>query len=135
MNQKTNRAVLRPPTQGTVPGVGITRLATSTTAVAHDLGVDTAKFFGKKIRIYNEDATIAIWVALGAAATPVIDMTTAGGSTIVLGTAAAQPVKLLAGQSIEIEPSKATSRYLHVQSASGTPILCLYPMSTGVGGV
>jgi hypothetical protein len=137
MEHKTSRVVaIRPPTQSTTPGVGVTRLATSVTATPHDLtiGGTSTRFFGKRLRIVNEDASIAIWLAFGDAATPLISSATAGGTTIALGTVEENGFKLVAGSAIEVRLSLPTHKYLYLQAASGTPVVAIYPESPGING-
>lgn len=135
MENKNNRTVAqRPPTQSAVGGLGVTRLALSTTAAVFDLGASGLQFFGKRLKVMNEDATIAVWVTFSSDGATAIDMTTAGGATIAAGTVKANGFKLAAGQSIEVRCSKALSRYLHAQAASGTPVLSVYPMSPAIAG-
>lgn len=137
MESKTNRVVAnRPPTQSATPGLGVTRLATSTTATPFDLtiGGTSTRFFGKKLRITNEDATIAVWIAFGPAATPLIDMTTTGGATIAAGTVAANPYRLVAGASLFVRLTQSLHKFMQLQAASGTPIVSVYPEAPGVAG-
>lgn len=134
MENSENRVVnIRPPTQGTVPGKGITRLATSVTAVARDLTL-AGNMFGKRLRLYNEDATDSIWIAFGPAATPVIDKTLAGGATVALGTALANSFRLAPGASLPVRLDKTRHAFIHIQSSANTPVLCIVPESPGVAG-
>ena len=137
MEQKTDRVVaIRPPTQGTTPGLNITRIATSVTAVALDLtiGGTSKRFFGKRLRVVNEDASIAIWIAFSNDGTPDIAMATAGGATLAAGTVQANGFKLPAGTALEVRLTEGLHKYIHIQAASGTPVLTIYPASAGVGG-
>lgn len=134
MENSENRVVnLRPPTQGTTPGVNVTRLATSVTAVARDLTL-AGNLFGKRLRLFNEDATDSIWVAFGLLATPLIDKTAAGGATVALGTVATNAYRLAPGASLTVRLSKKFHAFIHIQSSANTPVLCIVPESPGVAG-
>ncbi len=136
MESKTDRIIhIRPPTQSTTPGTGITRLATSTAAVARDLDASsTGAMFGKRIRLYNEDATDSIWIAFSLTGATSVDKTATAGTTVAGGTLASNGFKLPPLGTIEVRLSKGKHKYIHLQSSANTPILCIYPLSAGVLG-
>jgi hypothetical protein len=115
-----------PPRQSTTPGEGVTLLATSTTAAAFDLSAYDG-FFNKPL-LLTAGAT-AIWVSFGAAATPVIDKSYAGGATIAAGTKAENGVKIAAGASLRVRLSRSLHKFMHVQADSSTPVLEIRPIA------
>lgn len=134
MEQRTNRIVnLRPPTSGTVPGIGVTRLATSTTAASVDLTA-SGSMFGKHLRLYNEDATNSVWVSFGVAASPPLSSATAGAATLAAGTVAANGFRIPPASSIDVRLTKPLHPYLYTQASAGTPVLCIFPVTPGVAG-
>lgn len=135
MESKTNRIVnLRPPTQGTTPGTGITRLATSTAASNVDMAETGSAMFGKHLRLYNEDATNSIWVAFSATNATPISSATAGGATLAAGTAMANAYRIAPGEAVDVRLTAKFHRYLHLQASAATPVLCIYPVAPGIAG-
>lgn len=132
----STRSVFRPPTQSTSPGVGITRIATSTTAAVFDLAASGSDFFGKRLRLMNESTTAgdAIYVMFAASDFSAVSAAASAGSTIAGGTIAANGFKLLPGATLDVELSASSHRYLHVDALANTPVLAIYPLSDGVGG-
>lgn len=120
-------AIPLPPTQSTTPGLGITRLATSTTAASFALG-SYPNLFHKRITLLNE-GTDAIWVAFAPTAGTTLDKTTAAGASISAGTSAANGFKLAGGASGEVVLNTTDHAYLWLQAAANTPTLCIYPSS------
>jgi hypothetical protein len=135
MIQDSRRNELLPPIQSTTPGVGITRIATSTTAAIHDLGGTNFDFFSKRLTLLNESVLAGdnIFLTFSSDGVTPVDATTAGGASPTAGTVAANGFKLLPGASIDVCLSKAKSRFLHVDAAANAPVLAIIPRSTGVG--
>ena len=115
-----------PPTQSATPGEGITLLTTSTTAVAHDMGAYDGMF--QRYVDFSAGAQ-AIWIAFGAAATPVIDKSNAGAATLAGGTETDNAIKIAVGATVTFRLHPINHRYLHVQADSATPILTIRPSS------
>lgn len=116
-----------PPTQGTTPGLGITRLATSTTAASFALG-SYPDLFHKRLTISNE-GTDAVWLAFAPNADTTLAKATAAGATIAAGTVAANGFKLAGGASGEVVLNTEDHAYLWLQADANTPTVCIYPSS------
>lgn len=124
------------PTQSTTPGLGVTRIATSTTAAALDLS-GALHLFGKRLLFKNESTTAgdSIYISFSAdGATPISAGATAG-ATAAAGTTADQAFKLLPGETIEWVLNLAEHKYLHVDALANTPTLCIYPVARGTARV
>ncbi len=136
MESKTNRAVnLRPPTQGTIPGVGITRLASSTTAAKVDLTA-YPRMFGKRLTFKNESTTAgdAIFISFSSTGSTDVSAAATAGATLAAGTTAEQGFKLLPGESVDFRLSAGVHKWLHWDALANTPVLCIFPASPGVNG-
>lgn len=116
-----------PPTQSTTPGLGITRLATSTTAASHTL-TSYADLFHKRLTLANE-GTDAIWIAFAANASTTLVKGTAAGASVSAGTVAANGFKLAAGTIGEVCLNPTDHAVMWLQADAGTPTLCVYPSS------
>ncbi len=115
-----------PPTQSTTPGEGVTWLATSTVATAHDLSAYPG-LFNRRVELLA--ATGKIWISFGEAATPVIDKASVAGSTLAAGTLAAAPYPIANGSSLTVRLDRTKQRYMHVQADASTPTLIIRPAS------
>lgn len=124
------------PTQSTTPGLGVTRLATSTTATVHDLN-DYKHLFGKNLVFMNESTTAgdAIAITFSTDGATAVSAAAAAGATIAAGTIKDNGFKLLPGESVEWVLTKSEHRYLHVDALANTPTLCIYPIGRGVARV
>jgi hypothetical protein len=116
-----------PPMQSTTPGLGITRLATSTTAASHALAA-YSHLFHKRLTLANE-GTDAIWIAFAPTAGTTLVKGTAAGATIAAGTVAANGFKLAGGAIGEVCLNATDHAHLWVQAEANTPTLCIYPSS------
>lgn len=137
MESKTDRVVnLRPPTQSTVPGVGVTRLASSTTAAKVDLSA-YPRMFGKRLTFKNESTTAGDAIFINFSATGATDVSAAAtaGATLAAGTTADQGYKLLPGESKDFRLNATQHKWLHWDAAANTPVLCIFPSSPGINGV
>ncbi len=124
MSTQAERAVPASPTQSTTPGTGITVLATAVTAAAHAVPVG---WYDRELTLsVNADG---VWVSFGAAATPVIDKTYAGGATIAAGTKAENGILIPAAGSLRVRLDRNLHKFLHVQSVANTPALFIRPSS------
>lgn len=124
------------PTQSTTPGLGVTRVATSTTAAALDM--DGYKhLFGKQLVFKNESTTAgdAIYISFSADGVTAISAAQAAGTTIANSTAKEQAYKLLPGEEVVWVLNKAEHRYLHTDALANTPTLCIFPVGRGVARV
>lgn len=119
-----------PPTQGTTPGVGITRLASSTTTAKADLDAYPL-LFGRRITLKNESTTAgdAIFVSFSATGATDVSAAAAAGTTPALGTTADQGYKLLPGESLTVRLDRLAQRWIHWDALANTPVLCIYPSS------
>lgn len=124
------------PTQSTTPGLGVTRLATSTTAAVHDLN-DYKNLFGKQLVFRNESTTAgdSIAITFSADGATAVDAAGGAGANVAAGTVKANGFKLLPGESVEWVLSRAEHRYLHVDALANSPTLCIYPSGRGVARI
>jgi hypothetical protein len=119
-----------PPTAGTVPGIGITRLASSVTAAKEDMG-SYPDLFGKRLTLKNESTTAgdALYVSFSSDGVPAIDAAASAGANIAAGTTTAQGFKLLPGESMTVRLDIVKQRWIHWDALANTPVLCIYPSS------
>lgn len=119
-----------PPTQSTVPGVGVTRLATSTTAAVFDLNAYPG-FFGRRLTLKNESTTAgdAIVLNFSSDGLTAVSAAATAGATVAAGTTADQGYKLNPGEEKTFRLDRVAQRYLHVDALANTPVLCIFPSS------
>ncbi len=124
-----------PPTQGTVPGIGVTRLASSTTAAKEDIS-GYSHLYGKRLTLLNESTTAgdALYISFSASGSTDVSAAASAGSTFATGTTADQGFKLLPGASIDVRLDRATQKFIHWDALANTPVLCIYPSSQGMIG-
>ncbi len=124
-----------PPTAGTVPGVGITRLASSVTTAKEDMG-QYPDLFGKRLTLKNESTTTgdALYVSFSADGAPVLSAAATAGSTFAAGTTLDQGFKLLPGESMVVRLDIVKQRWIHWDALANTPVLCIYPSSQPSAG-
>jgi hypothetical protein len=130
-----DKNILRPPTQSTTPGLGVTRLASSTTAAKEDIS-NLLRLYGKRLVFKNESATAGDAIFINFSADGVTDVSAAAsaGTTFALGTTAAQGYKLNPGDEIVLRLNRAEHKFLHWDALANTPVLSIYPASKGVNG-
>lgn len=136
MENSENRTVnLRPPAQGTTPGLGVTRLASSTTAAKQDIS-GLPRLYGKRLRIKNESVAAgeAIFISFSLTGATDVSAAATAGATFAAGTTADQGFKLNPGESIDVRLDKAKHVFFHWDALAGTPVLCIFPVSPGVNG-
>lgn len=124
------------PTQSTTPGLGVTRLATSTTAANYDL--DSFKhMFGKLLVFQNESTTAgdAIYITFAPDDGTAVSAAQAAGTTIANSTVKANGYKLLPGDEVVWVLNKGEHRYMHVDALANTPTLCIYPVGRGTSRI
>lgn len=128
MSDEAQRQFFYPtlPTQSTTPGIGVTMLATSTSAAVFDLN-DYPHMFGKFLDFYAEGGKI--WISSSADGTPDISKSTTPGASIAAGTVEAACVPIASGNCATALLTRTKNRYLHVQADSGTPTLIITPSS------
>lgn len=115
-----------PAQQSTTPGVGVTMLATSTTAAAFAV---PEGWYDRYLTLTAGSAPV--WYAFGPAATPVIDKNYAGGASVTAGTLAANAEYIASRGAIDVRLDRKIHKFLHVQADSGTPTLSIRPSSQG----
>lgn len=130
MTPERRAAIPLPPVQGTTPGIGLTRLATSVTAASVQMST-YPNFFGKTITLRNE-GTDAIWFAFAANASTTLVKGSTAGATIAAGTLAANGYKLAGAASMNFCLNTTDHAYLHFQADANTPTLAIFPASPGV---
>ena len=120
------------PTQSTVPGLGVTRIATSTTAAALDLS-PYPHLFGKRLLFKNESTTAgdAIHISFSLDGGTAISAAASAGATVAAGTTKDQAFKLLPGEQIEWVLCTHEHKFLHMDALANTPTLCIYPSGRG----
>lgn len=126
MSTQAERRSPAPPTQSTTPGSGVTILATAVTAAA--LAVPEGWYAKELTLAVNADG---VWVAFGAAATPAIDKTFAGGASVAAGTKAENAVLIPAAGRLSVRLDRNIHKYIHFQAVANTPTLTVYPSSQG----
>jgi len=121
-----------PPRESTTPGIGITRIATSTTAASLDMSA-FPHFFGKRLVLMNESTTAgdAIFVKFAPTADTAVSAAQAGGTTLANSTVAANGFKLLPGETLVVVLNKAEHKFIHFDALANTPVLCIYPAGRG----
>ena len=121
------------PTQSTTPGLGVTRIATSTTAAALDLS-GAPDLFGKLLVFKNESTTAgdAIYISFSTDGATHISAAATAGTTVAAGTSKDQAYKLIPGEEVEWVLNDREHKYLHVDALANTPTLCIYPSGRGL---
>ena len=119
-----------PPTQSTTPGIGVTRLASSTTAAKLDMNA-YPDLFGKRLTFKNESTTAgdAIFINFSPAGATDVSAAATAGATFAAGTTADQGYKLLPGEEKEFRLDRIAQRWLHWDALANAPVLCIYPSS------
>lgn len=122
-----------PPTQSTTPGIGVTRIATSTTAVALDMN-PYPHMFNKRLTLQNESVTAgdSIFINFSSDGGTAVSAAASAGSTLAGGTTADQGFKLLPGATLVVRLDRVAQRYIHIDALANTPTLCIYPSSQGL---
>lgn len=117
-----------PPTQSTTPGLGITRLASSTTAAKEDIS-GYEDFYGKRLVFKNESTTAGDSLIISFSATGATDVSAAAtaGASVAAGTTADQGYKLLPGEEKVFVLNAREHKYIHWDALANTPVLCIYP--------
>lgn len=135
MNTKGERylAAPLPPKQSTTPGLGITRLASSTTAAKQDISGYT-NFYGKRLVFKNESTTAgdALFISFSVTGSTDVSAAASAGATVQAGTTADQGYKLLPGEEKVFVLNAAEHVYLHWDALANTPVLCIYPEGRAV---
>lgn len=120
------------PTQGTTPGLGITRLASSTTAAKEDIS-SYKHFYGKRLALKNESTTAgdALFVSFSLTGATDVSAGATAGANVAAGTTADQGFKILPGETVYVTLNSAQHKYIHWDAAANTPTLCIYPAGRG----
>lgn len=127
-------AIPLPPTQSTTVGLGITRLASSTTAAKVALSA-YPNLYGKRLTFLNEDATNSLYISFSSDGATDVSTGATAGATLAAGTTADQGFKLAPLAKVEWVLNATDHVYLHWDATAGTPVLCIYPSSPGAAGV
>lgn len=116
------------PLQSATPGLGITRLASSTTAAKVDL-TTLKHMFGKRLCFKNESTTAgdALFISFSATGAVDVDAAASAGATMAAGTTTAQGFKLLPGETVVWVLNSNEHKWLHWDAAANTPTLCIFP--------
>jgi len=122
-----------PPTQSTTPGVGVTRIATSATAMTLDMD-PYPHMFNKRLTLQNESVTAgdSIFINFSSGGASDVSAAATAGATLAAGTSVDQGYKLLPGASIVVRLDRLAQRYIHIDALANTPTLCIYPSSQGL---
>ncbi len=132
MTEEAQRQYMNPvpPTAGTVPGIGITRLASSVTATKEDMG-QYPNLFNKRLTLKNESTTAgdALCVSFSSDGVPAISAAATAGATFALGTTTDQGYKILPGEELVVRLDIVKQRWIHWDALANTPVLCIYPSS------
>jgi len=119
-------AIPLPPTQSTTPGLGITRLASSTTAAKENIS-SYEHLYGKRLTLMNEDATNVLYVSFSLSGSTDVSAAASAGTTFALGTTADQGFKLAPLAKVEVCLDRAKHKWIHWDAVAGTPVLAIYP--------
>ncbi len=124
MSSETERQIANviPPTQSNTAGTGVTILAATTSAANAAVPDD---LFGRYVYLQAEGDKI--WVTFGAASTPAVDKSNAGGGTFTAGTVNDNGITIPNGSRIHVRLSKGLHDYLHWQADATNSKLLVYP--------
>ena len=114
-----------PPEQSNTAGVGVTILAATTTAAAAAIPAGLAHRY-----VYLQAEGDKIWVAFGAASSPAVDKSGAGGATFAAGTAVGNGITIPDGQRIAVRLDPVRHAYLKWQANASNSKLFVYPASS-----
>jgi hypothetical protein len=120
---------ITPPEQSDTPGEGVTILAATTTAASAAIPAGFAYRY-----VYIQAEGDKIWVAFGAAASPDVDRSAAGGADFTAGTDETHGVPIPNGNRIPVRIDPKRHAYLKWQADSTASKLVIYPTTPGARG-